>query len=72
MDLNEIDLKDVEWIDLAEDSDSFERSNGLSSCVKCGEFLDYLMNCQLSRRTVLGGNTKLPIISTKRKCTVPS
>jgi hypothetical protein len=53
MDIKQIVWEIVEWIHLAQVGDvvgSCENGNELSASIKCGEFLDQLRTCQLSKK----------------------
>jgi hypothetical protein len=43
MDIVEMGLGDVDWIDLAQDS-SCERGNALSGCIKCWKSIEWGQN----------------------------
>jgi hypothetical protein len=40
MDFQEVVCENMEWIELAQDRDTFECGNEPSDSIKCGEFLD--------------------------------
>ena len=40
MDLQKVECGGVDWIDLAQDTDTCECGNKLSDSIKCGEFID--------------------------------